>query len=165
MYGNGSFHDNKVTNHSGNLIRAWGASFGTSVKDILIYNNTAFNSQKYSAFELQLPPWMAEYADKYPARLKPTNARVYNNTAGQMNTSKDWDGQMLDLYNTRGSLYYFNNLGFNMNKTQGPVTDMINNMSDVVIYRNDGNVYKSGWQDAVNDTNNLKSKITGIGAQ
>lgn len=165
LNGNGSFHDNKVTNHSGNLIRAWGCSFGTEVKDVLIYNNTAYSSHKYSAFELQSPPWMTEYREKYPTRIKPTNARVYNNTAGKMNTSGDWEGQMLDLYNTGGSLYYFNNIGFNMNKKQGEITDMINNMSDVTIYRNDGNVYKSNWQEAVKDLTTFKSKLTGIGAQ
>jgi len=165
MYGNGSFHDNKVTNHSGNLLRAWTASFGQATKELLIYNNIAFNSHKYGAFEIQLPPWMMEYADKFPTRLKAANARVYNNTAGQMNTVREWEGQLLDLYNTRGTLYYFNNLGFNLNSSQRPVTNMINNMSDVVIYRNDGNVYKPTWEEAVSDTNNLKSKFQGIGAQ
>lgn len=165
MNGNGSFHDNKVTNHSGNLIRAWGVSFGSTIKDILIYNNIAYSSHKYSAFELQSPPWMTEYREKYPNRIKVTNARVYNNTAGKMNTSKDWEGQMLDLYNTGGSLYYFNNSGFNMNRGQGPITDMINNMSDVIIHRNDGNIYKTNWQDVVSDLTTFKSKLTGIGAQ
>jgi hypothetical protein len=87
MIGNGSFHDNKITNHQGNAIRAWGVSYGTEVKDILIYNNVVWNSWKYSAFELQVSPDMQDYMALYPSRIKPTNAKVYNNTAGLMNTS------------------------------------------------------------------------------
>lgn len=117
MVGNGSLHDNTCSNHQGNLIRAWGLSFGKVKKEILIYNNKVYNSWKYSAFELQVPPFLQEYQKKYPGRIRFTNAKVYNNTAGHLNVSKDWEGMMLDLYNTFGTVVYKNNLGFEMVST------------------------------------------------
>ncbi|MCW3465028.1 hypothetical protein [Chitinophaga nivalis] len=165
MMGNGSFHDNKITNHQGNAIRAWGMSFGTTVKEVLIYNNIVWNSWKYSAFELQLAPYLYDYIQQYPARVTHTNAKVYNNTAGHLNVSQDWEGQQLDLYNTYGTLEYYNNVGFEMVKAVGPVTNMINNMSGTVITRSDNNHYFPTQQQAVVDTVNFQSLVPGAGAQ
>lgn len=166
MIGNGSFHDNKITNHQGNAIRAWGVSYGTEVKDVLIYNNVVWNSWKYSAFELQVSPDMQDYMTLYPMRIKPTNAKVYNNTAGLMNTSHDWEGVMIDLYQTGGTLEYYNNLGFEMYRegTYFPVGNMTN-MGGPTIIREEGNHYFLTQQQAVLDTVNFQSLVPGVGAQ
>ena len=167
--GNGKFHDNKVINHQGNLIRAWGVSYGSKMDSVLIYNNIAYNSLKYSAFELQATPEMQEFIKKWPKVAGFTNARVSNNTAGQMNTRKDWEGQMLDLYQTGGSLVYRNNLGFNMNRVNGVTVVPLElgramiNMGP--IEQKDGNVYRNTWQEAVTDLVSFKSKFAGVGAQ
>src|SRR5690606_38703176 len=85
MIGNGKFHNNKLTNFQGNAIRAWVFSRGTSPSTIEIYNNITYNTRKYGAFEIQ-------GFDRYIISGKTTfvNAKVYNNTAGKMNVSKDW---------------------------------------------------------------------------
>ncbi|KIO75196.1 hypothetical protein TH53_21945 [Pedobacter lusitanus] len=164
--GNGSFHDNKITNHQGNAIRAWGASFQSEVKNVMIYNNIVWNSWKYSAFELQATPDMQEYMQSFPSRMKPANAKVYHNTAGLLNRSHDWEGVMLDLYQTGGTLEYYNNLGFELYRPDDwrPIGDMTN-MGGPVIIRNENNRYFPLQQDAVTDTVTFKSLITGIGAQ
>ncbi|MBB5620346.1 hypothetical protein HDE69_001395 [Pedobacter cryoconitis] len=164
--GNGSFHDNKITNHQGNAIRAWGASYGTETKDILIYNNIVWNSWKYSAFELQVFPEMFTYMETYPSRMKPANAKVYNNTAGLLNRSHDWEGVMIDLYQTGGTLEFYNNLGFEMYRENPsrPVDDMIN-MGGPEMIRNENNHYFPSNQQAVADTVNFVSLLPGVGAQ
>lgn len=75
------------------MIRAWAFSRGNSSSTIEIYNNIAYNSRKYGAFEIQ-------GFDRYiiPGKTTIANAKVYNNTVGKMNTSKDWEGVILDLY-------------------------------------------------------------------
>lgn len=166
MRGNGSFHGNKITNHQGNAIRAWGMSYGAEVKDILIYNNVVWNSWKYGAFELQVTPEIETYLAQYPSRIKPTNAKVYNNTAGHLNTSHDWDGVMLDLYQTQGTLEYYNNLGFEMYKQDPvyhPIANMIN-MSGSPVIRDENNHYFATQQEAVVDTVNFVSLLSGVGA-
>lgn len=166
MRGNGSFHGNKITNHQGNAIRAWGMSYGTEVKDILIYNNVVWNSWKYGAFELQVTPEIEAYLAQYPSRIKPTKAKVYNNTAGHLTTSQDWDGVMLDLYQTMGTLEYYNNLGFEMykqNPIYHPVGNMIN-MDGSTIIREENNHYFATQQEAVVDTVNFVSLLPGVGA-
>lgn len=160
MQGNGTFHDNKLTNYQGNAIRMWLYSRGTTKATVEIYNNVCYNTRKYGAFELQMfdrniVPGKSTYAD----------AKVYNNTAGQMNTNKDWHGQMLDLYNTGGTLEYYNNLGFDLYSSDSnrPVSNMINNMSDTKIIVESNNKYVSR-DNAVNNITDLSSKINGIGA-
>ena len=166
MTGNGSFHDNKVTNHQGNAIRAWGVSYGAEAEDISIYNNIVWNSWKYSAFELQATPEIQDYFAAYPSRVKPANAQVYNNTAGHLNRSHDWDGVMIDLYNTGGTLEYYNNLGFEMYRQDQsrPIGDMIN-MGGPEMIRNENNQYFPSQQEAVADTVTFMSLIPGVGAQ
>lgn len=166
IIGNGSFHDNQITNHQGNAIRAWGLSYGQEVKSIRIYNNVVWNSWKYSAFELQVTPDMAAYLKKYPSRVTNTNAMVYNNTAGQLNTSKDWEGQMVDVYETGGgTLQYYNNLGFDMVRTQGPVTNMLNFNGNTRLIKNYGNKYVKTMKEAVKDTKTFRPLYPSAGAK
>lgn len=158
MQGNGSFHDNLLTNYQGNSIRMWLYSRGSTPATNLIYNNICYNTRKYSGFELQ-------GFDRYifPGKSTYANAKVYNNTVGMMNTSKDWEGQLLDLYNYTGTLAYYDNLGFNL-YTTNKITDMINNMSTTNIIRNTGNVYFANQADAVQNTTTFGSNTTGVGA-
>lgn len=110
IHGNGKFHNNFIANHQGNAIRSRPFSLGTTPKEILIYNNIVINSRKYSAFEVQtfsedLIQNITTYA----------NVKVYNNTCGNLNTSGDWYGVVLDAYNiSGGKCEVFNNLAFNM---------------------------------------------------
>jgi hypothetical protein len=165
IMGNGSFHDNLVKNHQGNAIRAWGMSYNNKVGDISIYNNVVWNSWKYSAFEIQVTPDMAAFLKSYPQWATYTNARVYNNTAGHLNTSKDWEGQMIDVYNTGGgTLQYYNNLGFEMNRSQGEITNMINFNGETKLIKNAGNRYFKTMKQAIRDTLSFRSLYKGIGA-
>lgn len=106
--GNGRFYNNMVTNHQGNALRAWTFSIGSTPREVLIYNNIVYNSVKYSAFEVQsfdafMTPGLTTYA----------NTMVFHNTCGKMNTSRDWSGALIDVYNLQGgSCYVFNNLTF-----------------------------------------------------
>lgn len=158
MQGNGSFHHNKLTNYQGNAIRMWLFSRGNAPAVNEIYNNICFNTRKYGAFELQ-----AFDRNIYSGKSTFANAKIYNNTVGHMNTSQDWEGQILDLYNTKGSLEYYNNLGFEL-KSRSSITNMINNMSDTKITKIQSNVYKGKQADAVMDAQKFTSKINGIGA-
>lgn len=107
--GNGKFYNNYITNHQGNAIRAWLFSVGSSPKSILIYNNIVFNSRKYSPFEVQsfdtdIRSGVTTYA----------NAKIFYNTAGNINTSSQWQGNMVDVYSLKGgSCDVYNNLAFN----------------------------------------------------
>ncbi len=160
MQGNGNFHDNKLTNYQGNSIRMWLYSRGTTPATNEIYNNICYNTRKYGGFELQ-------GFDRYLIAGKTTvaNAKVYNNTVGEMNTSKDWDGQLLDLYNFGGTLEYYNNLGFNLNRGGGLIiTNMINNFSNTKIIKEENNKYTSSQALAVQNLTNFTSLFPGIGA-
>jgi hypothetical protein len=158
MQGNGKFHDNKLTNYQGNSIRMWLYSRGDSPVTCEIYNNICYNTRKYGAFELQ-----AFDRNMYPGKSTYANAKVYNNTAGKMNTSNDFEGQILDLYNTGGSLEYYNNLGFDLNSKKS-VGNMINNMSDTKITMQTNNIYKPNSGEAVVDLIKFISKFSGTGA-
>lgn len=158
MQGNGKFHDNKFTNYQGNSIRAWLFSWGNTPATVEIYNNICYNTRKYGGFELQEMP-----RHIWPGKTTFANAKVYNNTVGHMNTNKDWEGQVLDVYNFGGKLEYFNNLGFDLVKAKPPIDTMLNNMSNVLINAS-GNRYFTNWQDAVSDLDNFKTKIIGVGA-
>lgn len=157
MQGNGKFHDNKLTNYQGNSIRMWLYSRGTPATNE-IYNNICFNTRKYGAFELQ-----AYDRNMYSGKTTYANAKVYNNTVGQMSTSKDWEGQVLDLYNTGGTLEFYNNLGFNLYSSTKTITNMINNMGDTKITKEENNKYTS-QASAVGDLTSFGSLFTGIGA-
>jgi len=169
MTGNGDLFNNKVINHQGNLIRAWGVSYGSKVDSIRIYNNVVYNSSKYSAFELQVPPYLSDFSAAHPGVIKWTNARVSNNTAGHLNTVKDWEGQMLDLYFTGGTLDYSRNLGFEMNRMADNINSPLElgrsmiNMGPTEL--KDGNLYFNTSKEAVSDLTTFKSLHPGVGAK
>ncbi|KQS32307.1 hypothetical protein [Pedobacter sp. Leaf194] len=159
MQGNGTFHHNKLTNYQGNAIRMWVYSRGSSPVTVEIYDNICYNTRKYGGFEIQ-----GFDRNIYPGKTTYVNAKVYNNTVGRMNTSKDWEGEILDLYNYGGTLQYYNNLGFELYHNGLPIANMINNMSDTKITLEQNNKYVASQQDAVTDLESFLSKITGIGA-
>jgi len=153
LKGNGLFHDNNVTNHQGNVGRFWLHSI-EGLKTVEAYNNFVYNSWKYSAFELQNIQSMIENGAKV------ANANIYNNIAGRLSVSKDWDGQMLDLYNYNGGLLqYFGNYGFDFTGTK-PVTNMINNMSDTKIVTEKDNVYYPTLDEALSVIPTLKTLLS-----
>ncbi|SDJ56608.1 hypothetical protein SAMN04487898_103273 [Pedobacter sp. ok626] len=157
MQGNGKFHDNKLTNYQGNSIRMWLYSRGNTPVTVEIYNNLCYNTRKYGGFELQ-----AFDRNMYPGKSTYANAKVYNNTVGRMNTSQDFEGQILDLYQTGGTLEYYNNLGFDLNSKK-TIGNMINNMGDTKIIVESNNKYSANWESAVSDTKNFASKFPGVG--
>lgn len=154
LHGNGRFYNNIVQNHQGNAIRAWLYSVQSN-ETVQIYNNIVYNSRKYSAFELQVPAYMSS-----SSLFKAANAKVYNNTVGRMNTEKNsFPGDILDLYNTYGTLEFYNNLAFENNDSK-----LINDMSSTPITKNTNNVYKSTLGDAITNLTKFTSKIAGVGA-
>lgn len=156
MLGTGKIFNNTCTNHQGNLVRAWLFNI-TKTSTVEIYNNKVYNSTRYGAFELQVPIWI-----KQLSTFKPANAKIYNNTVGKLNTGlpKYFEGRLLDLYMTYGSVEIYNNLSFNLYDNI-----LINNMSTTTISRNSGNVYKANASEAVSDLISFKSLIPGVGAQ
>jgi len=124
LIGNGKFHNNHISNHQGNAIRAWVVSVGNTPKEVHIFNNIVFNSRKYSAFETQsferfLIPQQTTYA----------NVKVYHNTCGRLNLSKDWYGVVLDAYRLLGgTCEVYNNLAFAL-PTPHPKSHFISYMS------------------------------------
>lgn len=123
IVGNGRARYNKSTNYQGNFIAFWGLTPGSKMKDVEIANNIAYGTWKYSAFELQVPPYFLQIAYDNPGKISYTNAEVHHNAAGDLNRSLDWEGQMLDLYNTYGAVKYHHNLGFRMNRVTGYTND------------------------------------------
>lgn len=161
MQGNGSFHDNKLINYQGNALRAWVYSRGNTPKTIEIYNNICYNTRKYGAFELQQFD-----RNLWTGKSTHVNAKVYNNTVGKMNTSRDWEGQILDLYHLNGTLEYYNNLGFELHSSQNrSIGIMINNMGDTRITEQKNNKYFHSEAEAIIDIGNFSSKHDGIGAK
>src|SRR5690606_19393391 len=55
--GNGKIFNNKVTNYQGSVVRAWLLSI-TKAGVVEIHDNIAYNSTRYGAFELQVPPYI-----------------------------------------------------------------------------------------------------------
>jgi len=159
MQGNGIFHHNKLTNYQGNSIRMWAYSRGSTPSTVEIYNNVCYNTRKYGGFEIQ-----GFARNLYAGKSTFVNAKVYNNTVGRMNTSKDWEGQVLDLYNYGGTLEYYNNLGFDLYHNGLAISNMINNMSDTKILSDQNNKYIPAQQDAISDLESFTSKLSGIGA-
>jgi hypothetical protein len=159
MEGNGKFHHNKLRNYQGNAIRMWLYSRGSVPETTEIYNNVCYNTRKYGAFELQ-----AFDRNLQPGKTTYVNAKVYNNTVGRMNTSRDWEGQILDLYNTGGTLEYFNNLGFELVSTTSQTANMINNMSGKKPLIDSNNRYFETSDEAVISLQNFKSRNSGTGA-
>jgi hypothetical protein len=160
MQGNGKFHENKLTNYQGNAIRMWLYSRGSSPATNEIYNNSCYNTRKYGGFELQ-----GFSRNIWSGKSTYANAKVYNNTVGHMNTNKDWEGQILDLYNINGgSVEFYNNLGYELVTEKSVITNMINNMSDTKITVESNNKYTPLQQNAVTDLVNFVTLFAGVGS-
>lgn len=134
LNGNGKFHDNYVSNHQGNALRAWTFSLGSTPKEVLIYNNIVVNSRKYSAFETQ------SFANYISNQATYANTKVYNNTCGNLNLEKNWYGNIIDVYNLQGGkCEVFNNIGFNF-PAPNP-NNKISNQQSVTIPETSNNIY------------------------
>jgi len=124
--GTGKFHDNYISNHQGNAIRAWGVTMGSTAKSILIYNNIVTNSRKYSGFEVQSFDFSI-----IPGKTTFANAVVFNNTCANLNTSNDWQGNVVDVYSLKGGKCdVYNNLAYNFQSSgviAGQEADLIPN--------------------------------------
>ncbi|PWS29213.1 hypothetical protein DHW03_05160 [Pedobacter yonginense] len=156
LIGNGKIFDNKCTNHQGNMVRAWVCSI-TKDAGVEIYNNVVWNSTRYGAFEVQVPPYL-----KAITTFKPGTSKIYNNTVGKLNTGlpKYFEGRLLDVYDTYSTIEVYNNLVFN--NVDGLILNQMSSKA-TVITRNSDNVYKATAQDAVEDLTAFKSLIPGIG--
>ena len=160
LQGNGKVFNNTCTNHQGNMVRAWMCSI-TKPGSVEIYNNVVWNSTRYGAFELQVPPSLKAKKSFKPGIV----AKVYNNTVGQLNTGapKYFEGRLLDLYTLYAPVEVYNNLVFNNRDIL-----ILNNMSDrkvTPITKNSNNVYKDNASDAVEDLVTFRSRISGVGAK
>ncbi|MBB2148417.1 hypothetical protein [Pedobacter gandavensis] len=108
VQGNGKFYNNLIKNHQGNAIRAWAYSIGTTPQEVLIFNNIVINSRMYSGFELQ-----AFERNMLPGKTTFVNAKVFNNTCGNLLPKEQFPAQILDLYGLQGGKTdIFNNLGY-----------------------------------------------------
>src|SRR5690606_14722739 len=110
-------------------------------------------------FELQVPPYMA----KLPSFM-PVDAKVYNNTVGQLNTGepKFYEGRNVDIYQTYGNVETYNNLFFNLRDDIVSLNQSSKNDTKV---KESNNRYFKKASDAVVDLTSFKSKIPGIGAR
>lgn len=160
VVGNGKIFNNKCTNHQGNMVRAWMCSI-TKPGSVEIYNNVVWNSTRYGAFELQVPPYL-----KALGAFKPgTNAKVYNNTVGKLNTGlpKYFEGRLLDLYDTYSTVEVYNNLLFN--NSDNIILNKMSTDGLTTLTRNTNNIYKNSATEAVLDFVSFKSLISGVGKQ
>lgn len=156
--GNGKIHNNKVTNHQGNAVRAWLFSITEPNSLVEIYNNVVYNSERYSAFEVQVTPGI-----KQMSVFKPANAKIHNNTVGRMNSgAKYYEGRVVDIYQTYGNVEVYNNLYFDMRDNIVSLNQ--SNPKDTKVTEKNNKYIKNG-SEAVNDLKNFVSKIPGIGAK
>ncbi|MFC7523366.1 hypothetical protein ACFQRK_05395 [Parapedobacter sp. GCM10030251] len=124
LIGNGKFHNNHISNHQGNAIRAWAVSVGNTPKEVHIFNNIVFSSRKYSAFETQSFARMM-----IPQQTTYANVKVYHNTCGRLNLSQDWYGVVLDAYRLLGgTCEVYNNLAYNL-PTPHPKSPIVSYLS------------------------------------
>lgn len=161
MRGAGKFYNNKATNYSGNMIRAWAYDRLEFPCQIEIYNNIGYNSWRYGLFEIQ------GFPDTLVAgkTIESNNNVVSRNTGGLLDTSNNWEGTIVDIYNWIGNTNVINNLGFQMHKANGGApTDstLINGQGGP--FTQSGNRYFASQSNAVEDVINFKSKIPGVGA-
>lgn len=157
--GSGKIFNNKITNFQGNAARAWLYSIDDNRATVEIYNNIVHNSTRYSAFELQVTPWMEKLAN-----FKPANAIVYNNTVGRLNTGepKFYQGRVIDIYQTFGNVEVYNNLYFHMRDN---LVSLNQSSPQDTKVKETNNKYFKNATDAVTDLQSFKSKISGIGAK
>jgi hypothetical protein len=160
MVGNGKVFGNMLTNHQGNMLRAWFCSL-TKEGYLEVFDNIVHNSRRYGAFEIQTPPWMELAAAFKPGKT----AKIYNNTVGKLNTEdpKYFEGRLLDLYTSHCQVEVFNNLSFNNRDAE-----ILNNMSDrsnTLLTRFENNAYVKDAAQAVNNLSEFKSLIPLVGAR
>lgn len=157
LIGNGKFYNNLAQNHQGNLIRAWITSVIKNNTITEIYNNIAYNSRRYSLAEIQVPPDMQGFATH-----KVGNAKIYNNTAGKMNTEfYSYTGRVLDVYDIGGTIEAYNNLVFeNSDNGNDKIFNYVQTLPDVEF----NNVYKSTTAEAITNVITYQSLINGVGA-
>lgn len=167
LKGSGKIYKNIATDYQGYLARIWLFSID-GLKTVEFFNNIGFGSRKYGLVELQLRD------DIKSMGAQPANAKIYNNTALNLNTSTDWAGELLALYNTYGTVNYYNNLGaqlvgikdnrgtrdYNVINDSSMIFKM--NGKETILNISGQNLYFDKASDAVND--NLTSKHNGIGA-
>ncbi|WP_316810272.1 hypothetical protein [Pedobacter heparinus] len=150
--GNGQFHHNQITNHYGNAIRAWGHAIGTTPKEILIYNNIVVNSRKYSGFEVQAFDYTI-----IPGKSTYTNAKVFNNTVGNINLNKDWQGNVIDVYSLNGGKCdVFNNLAFNLYSVGSDKAYIAGQQSDLKATESNNVYFKSSKEAGLVDESSFK---------
>lgn len=156
--GNGKIFNNKVTNHQGNAVRAWLFSITKPNSLVEIYNNVVYNSERYSAFEVQVTPGI-----KQISIFKPANSKIYNNTVGRMNSGpKYYEGRVVDIYQTYGNVEVYNNLYFDMRDNVVSLNQ--SNPKDTKVKETNNKYFKNA-NDAVVDLKSFVSKIPGVGAK
>lgn len=157
LIGNGKFYNNRISHHQGNALRAWAVSVGTTPRQIHIYNNIVTDSRKYSAFEVQ------SFVDFIiPGKTTYANAKVYHNTCGNLNLSRDWYGVVLDAYRLLGgTCEIYNNLAYNF-PAPHPKNNIISYMSiESENLRESNNVYYNSAQAAgLADQTSFKLRAT-----
>lgn len=157
IHGNGEFHNNYISDFQGNSLRARPFSFGSSVKELLIYNNIVINSRKYSAFEVQ-----AFSEDRIRQGNTYANVKVFNNTCGNINLSRDWYGVVLDAYDiSGGKCEVFNNLAFHfpIPHPKGPIVSYMGlNDNDLIV--NNNYYYDNANAAGITDERSLKIAST-----
>jgi len=164
----GKIHDNKASNYQGYLARIWPHSIGER-RTVEVYNNIGIDGDKYGLIELQFP------SDFIGRGAEPADAKVYNNTALNLNKTTDWAGELLTLYNTFGQVEFYNNLGATLVGYDGGKStrdyNVINgnnmvfgqfdkNVTKLIV--SGQNIYKNTKEEVVNS--DLSSKFKGVGA-
>lgn len=155
--GNGKIFKNKITNHQGNAVRAWLFSITKPNSLVEIYDNVVYNSERYSAFEVQVTSEMTQSDSFLPA-----NAKIYNNTVGKMNSGSEfYEGRIVDIYQTYGFVDVYNNLYFDM---RDDLVSLNQSNGEYTKVTEENNRYFDKAADAVYDLVNFKSKVPNIGA-
>lgn len=154
IHGNGEFHNNYISNFQGNSLRARPFSFGNNAKELLVYNNIVINSRKYSAFEVQT----FDSEDLIGRGNTYANVKVFNNTCGNLNLSRDWYGVVLDAYTiSGGKCEVFNNLAFNL-PAPHPKSKIVSYMglNDRDLTESSNYYYESAGSAGIMDEHSLK---------
>lgn len=153
--GNGKFHNNYISNHQGNAIRAWCFTLGSTPKNVLIYNNIVLNSRKYSPFEVQ------SFDDYLFSGISTfVNAKVFNNTCGNINLSKSWQGNVVDVYSLKGGTCdVYNNLAYNLNNESTDKAYIAGQQSGLTPVESNNLYYKTSREAGIIDE--ASSKISG----
>lgn len=161
VQGNGKFYNNQVRNHQGNAIRAWAYSIGTSPAEVLIYNNIVINSRQYGAFELQ-----SFSRNIMSGKTTYVNAKVFNNTCGNLLPKGGFPAQVLDLYGLQGGkCEIFNNLAYQLYLVGSNNTNFIyNDMGSIPPKAFNNKYFKTATEAGIADLSKL-SLVSGSAAK